>query len=248
MNLLITAGAASAPLDGTRAVVPTAVPRAASKLAAFAYQRGHSLLVLTSSTEVLAELPTDTADPNRMRVVTYRTADELMAVLPWCLAEARPDAVLHAAAVPEFVPAGAFIPAAGTVFHPRSREWVSDGGNAKLADATAASGQVEPEQWVRLVRAPRAIDRLKSQWGYTGLLVLMRVDADATDHKLLELGEGHRTRAAAELLVTTTVSGEGLWAFVGPSDGRYDRVPRRELAERVILQLEDWHRARVANG
>ena len=58
------------------------------------------------------------------------------------------------------------------------------------------------------------------------------------------LGRGNRLGVAAlpDAAVFDTVRP----TFFGPVDGRYDRVPRREVAERIVLTLE--HVARQARS
>jgi hypothetical protein len=89
-----------------------------------------------------------------------------------------------------------------------------------------------------MTRTPRLIDRVRSQLEFAGLLVKFKTTAGAEDEKLIEAAEISRLKSSADLIVLNTWESARQWAFVGPVDGRYDRVPRREVADRVVLSVE----------
>jgi phosphopantothenate-cysteine ligase len=49
-------------------------------------------------------------------------------------------------------------------------------------------------------------------------------------------------------MVANTLDGAQHWAYVGPIADRYERVPRRELPDRLVLALEDRYQERARNG
>jgi phosphopantothenate-cysteine ligase len=42
-------------------------------------------------------------------------------------------------------------------------------------------------------------------------------------------------------MVANTLEAASYWAFVGPLGGRYERVARKELPDRLLLAVEDLH-------
>jgi hypothetical protein len=46
-------------------------------------------------------------------------------------------------------------------------------------------------------------------------------------------------------MVANTLEGAGTWAFLGPIKGEYQRVLRRELAERLLIALEQHPRKHI---
>ena len=48
------------------------------------------------------------------------------------------------------------------------------------------------------------------------------------------MAEQSRRHSAADLMVANTLDGAKHWAFLGPVGGRYERVPRRELPDRLV--------------
>ncbi|OWK36324.1 hypothetical protein [Fimbriiglobus ruber] len=81
--------------------------------------------------------------------------------------------------------------------------------------------------------------------GLPGLLVKFKLEVGLSDTELVDIAEASRTTSGADLMVANTLEGSAHSAFIGPLDGRYDRVPRRELADRLVLTVEHMHRARV---
>src|SRR5947208_17001348 len=108
MNVLITAGNTHAPIDRVRVLTNVFTGRTGAALARAAVARGHRVTVLTSHPETLAEAP----EP-RLTVIPYRSFDDLAALLEHEVATNRVDAVFHAAAVSDYLCAGAYVPAGG---------------------------------------------------------------------------------------------------------------------------------------
>jgi hypothetical protein len=55
------------------------------------------------------------------------------------------------------------------------------------------------------------------------------------------VAERSRKDSDADLMVANTLEGAPYYAFVGPLEGRYERVTRAELAARLIEVLERRH-------
>ena len=105
----------------------------------------------------------------------------------------------------------------------------------------AASGQ-------RLVRAPKLIDRFRDPWGFAGVLVKFKLEVGVGEPELVEIAEASRRQSAADLMVANTLEGAADWAYLGPVAGRYDRVPRRDLPDRLIVAVEELYRKQVQHG
>jgi hypothetical protein len=247
MKFLLTAGSTLAPLDRHRALLSTVLPRVSAKIARAIWNRGHELTILTSTGDALAELPEPTAGGTQYKVESFRTTDDLLSLLPQVVKAISPDVIVHTAAIPEFVAAGVYSPMPGTFFNARTRQWEGRGGPPGLYEPPAGA-PVEDEQWIRLVKAPRIVERLKSQWNYAGLLVAYRIEREMRDPELLVQSEAIRNQLGADLIATTTVEGEANWAYLGPVDGGYQRLTRRELPEQLLYWIEQLQRAKVNDG
>jgi phosphopantothenoylcysteine synthetase/decarboxylase len=157
------------------------------------------------------------------------------------------DAVIHSAAVSDYLASGVYAPAGHTRFRPEDGRWESDElpGPALLDRAAGKVKSDEPELWLRLVRAPKLIDRVRRDWGFGGVLVKFKLEVGVGDEQLLDVAERSRRHSEADLMVANTLEGSGHYAFVGPLGGAYQRVGRRELAERLLDAVERLHAGRA---
>ena len=125
------------------------------------------------------------------------------------------------------------------MFNARTRQWERHAGPPTLTEHKAGKiKSSEPELWFRMVRAPKLVDRLRTPWGFTGLLVKFKLEVGLTEAELLAAAEKSRAQSAADLMVANTLDDAKYTAYLGPVDGRYERVARRELAERLLLTVE----------
>ena len=250
MNVLVTAGNTQSPLDRVRCITNIFSGRTGAAVAAAAWQRGHTVSLATSHPERLFEFGIDPNDPaERFTLLTYRTFDELATLLQSQLKSQSFDAVCHSAAVSDYLPAGAFTPEAGTVFNARTGTWEGRGSPPKLVEQKAAKlKSTEPEMWLRLVRAPKLIDRFRTPWGFEGILVKFKLEVGISEAELLQVAEHSRNQSAADLMVANTLDGAKRWAYLGPLGENYERINRPELPERIVVAVEELHAAEVKNG
>jgi phosphopantothenoylcysteine synthetase/decarboxylase len=250
MNILITAGNTQTPIDRVRSITNIFTGRTGGGIALACHDRGHEVTLLTAHPEAVADLrehalPTDA----RWRLSSYQTFDELQARMAELVQGGGLDVVIHSAAVSDYRVGGIYAPAPGTCFHAADAHWeAGEGDTPKLADRAASKVKSdEPELWLRLVRTPKLIDQVRTEWGFRGVLVKFKLEVGLAEHRLLEVAERSRRASAADLMVANTLEGASDWAFVGPIKGGYQRVPRRELANRLLNLIEQTHREK-ANG
>jgi phosphopantothenate-cysteine ligase/phosphopantothenoylcysteine decarboxylase/phosphopantothenate--cysteine ligase len=224
MNILVTAGNTQVPIDRVRCITNIFTGRTGAAIAHCAWQRGHTVTLLTSHPEVV-EVPTN----ERWAVRPYRTFAELRDLMAQVIQGGGLDAVIHCAAVSDYLMGGIYAPAEGTPFRP-----VASGAGKIKSD--------EPELWLRLVRAPKLVDCIRREWGFRGLLVKFKLEVGLSDEQLVEVAERSRRHSEADFMVANTLEGTSQWAFLGPWQGRYERVPRHELAERLLQALEQFPR------
>jgi phosphopantothenate---cysteine ligase (CTP) len=227
MNFLVTAGNTQAPIDRVRCITNIFTGRTGAHLALTAWQRGHHVTLLTSHPETAANPDADA----RWRVLAYRTFDDLAVLLETEITRGDLDAVFHAAAVSDYLCAGIYSRDAGTAF--ADGRWLGD----RPGMIDRAAGKVksdESELWLRLVRAPKLVDRIREPWGFTKLLVKFKLEVGISEAELEAIGERSRVQSRADLIVANTLEGAPHWALVGPVDGRYEHVYRGKLSTRLV--------------
>ena len=70
------------------------------------------------------------------------------------------------------------------------------------------------------------------------MLVKFKLEVGVSDAQLLEIAERSRRHSDADLMVANTLEGASAYAFLGPVNGAYERVSRRELAPRLVAEIE----------
>lgn len=245
MNLLVTAGNTLALIDKVRCLTNVFTGRTGASIALEAHERGHTVRLLTSHPEA-AEAMGAGRQLNGMRwsVVRYRTFEDLHERMEETIRPGGWDAIVHCAAVSDYLSGGVYAPAEGTAFDPGSLTWRAAGAAAMADRAAGKVKSDEPELWVRLVRAPKLVDRIRPDWGFRGVLVKFKLEVGLGDDELLDAAERSRRHSDADLMVANTLEGAMHHAFIGPLDGRYERVSRVSLAAKLIDGLE----RRVAGG
>jgi phosphopantothenoylcysteine synthetase/decarboxylase len=177
----------------------------------------------------------------------YILFEELQGLLAEEITHHSPDVIIHCAAVSDYRAAGVYAPQSGTWFHAESGRWEGvHGGPPTLADR--AAGKVksdEPELWLRLVRTPKLVDLIRSEWGFRGVLVKFKLEVGVSDEELLAIAERSSRQSAADLMVANTLEGAQAWAFLGPIAGQYERVERSNLARRLLEEVERLHEERT---
>lgn len=248
MNLLVTAGNTLVEIDRVRCLTNVFTGRTGAAIALHAHGHGHSVTLLTSHPEAVQDVSNRTPPPlgGRWCVVRYRTFEHLHDRMQDLIVQGQYDCVVHCAAVSDYLSAGVYAPSPGTTFHADDGRWrASPSQLPALSDRRAGKIKSdEPELWIRLVRAPKLIDLVRTEWGFRGLLVKFKLEVDVADDRLLEIAEASRRHSAADLMVANTLEGSGRYAFLGPLEGTYQRVSRRDLPARLLDTLERLHAAR----
>ena len=244
MKLLVTAGNTQTPIDRVRCITNIFTGRTGASIALHAHERGHDVTLLTSHPEAIATIqPNETALAERWTLGHYRTFEDLQMRMGDLVRSGGFDAVVHCAAVSDYVSAGVYAPAPGTDFAVGAEggSWQAGHGLPALLDRTAGKVKSdESELWLRLTRAPKLVDLVRGEWGFRGLLVKFKLEVGVSDERLLEIAERSRAHSAADLMVANTLEGASVYALLGPVNGTYERVSRRGLAARLLEELERW--------
>lgn len=226
MNLLVTAGNTQTLIDKVRCITNIFSGRTGSQIAAHAYDRGHNVTLLTSHPNVLNELPTQRprTEPEFF-VKAYQTFDDLEQLMESTVLSGKFDAIIHAAAVNDYHVVGTY---------------VRQNDDGSLIDVT--SGKVKSthqDLWIRLQPAPKLVDKIRSDWRFTGTLVKFKLEVGTTDAELLRIAERSRQHSDADFIIANTLEGMQEWAYLGSADRGYVHVARSKLAERLIGIVEE---------
>ena len=101
MRILVTAGNTQTPIDRVRCLTNIFTGRTGAQIAAVAAERGHAVTLFTSHPETVVATES-------LQVHTYRTFDDLHALMAGSIPGGQFDAIVHAAAVSDFLHAGSY--------------------------------------------------------------------------------------------------------------------------------------------
>jgi phosphopantothenate-cysteine ligase/phosphopantothenoylcysteine decarboxylase/phosphopantothenate--cysteine ligase len=226
MRILVTAGNTQVQIDKVRSITNIFTGKTGGRIALAAHARDHSVTLVTSHPEVLTELQPQLPNNAHWTMERYRTFDELEALLDREVRTGQYDAIIHVAAVSDYRSAGVY-------------RWEPGAAQPTLLDRSIGKIKSdEPELWLRLVRTPKLVDRMRTDWGFTGTLVKFKLEVGLDDEQLLAVAEKSRMQSQADFMVANTLEGAEAWAYLGPIDGHYQRVARAELADRVLRAIE----------
>ncbi len=221
MNILITAGNTRAMIDRVRCITNIFSGRTGANIAAEAVARGHAVTLLTSHP--------DTATGLAATVRAYQTFEELEALMAEAIRGGRFDAVIHSAAVGDYHVSGVF------AADPRSCDSLTDVSAGKVKGS-------HPELWLRLVPAPKLVDKVRREWHFRGVLVKFKLEVGVSEDELEQIAERSRLHSRADLMSANTLDEAGEWALLGAET--YTKVPRAELAKEIVRRVEACHKPR----
>jgi phosphopantothenate-cysteine ligase/phosphopantothenoylcysteine decarboxylase/phosphopantothenate--cysteine ligase len=158
-------------------------------------------------------------------VNAYQTFDDLEQLMASAILTEQFDAVIHAAAVNDYLVLGTY-----------ARQSDSD----TLIDVSAGKVKsTHSDLWIRLQPAPKLVDKIRTEWNFTGTLVKFKLEVGITDAELLSIAERSRQCSDADFIVANTLEEMHDWAYLGSADKGYARIARSVLAERLIGVVEN---------
>ncbi len=237
MKVLVTAGNTLALIDKVRCLTNIFAGKTGAAIALEAHARGHRVTLLTSHPEAVGSLAPARPLHDRWKLKHYRTFEDLQSRMQESIVAGQLDVIVHCAAVSDYLSAGVYSLAPATRFDPGNRQWY--GVPPTLIDRQANKVKSDEEElWIRLVRAPKLIDRIRRDWDYRGVLVKFKLEVGVSDEALLEIAERSRAHSEADLMVANTLEGSSTYAYIGAGAGLYERVSRANLASRLWERIE----------
>jgi phosphopantothenate---cysteine ligase (CTP) len=213
MKLLVVTGPVDAAIDSVRRLTNRATGATGWSIAAEASLRGHEGVLLTSRPRELPGVG--------WAVQPFDDFNDLYIRLKTCITTYRPDVLVMAAAVCDYLVDGL------------KRE-----ESGPLEPIHGKIGGHAPQLWLKLIPAPRLVDLSRSQWGFTGKLVVFKLETGVDLPTLLMRAEATRTRCHADIAVANLLETANDEAWIGPNqEGHYELVIRSELPSRLLNAL-----------
>jgi phosphopantothenoylcysteine synthetase/decarboxylase len=126
-----------------------------------------------------------TAD--NLRIVPYRTYDQLYEAMKKEIGRGKYDIVIHSAAVSDYKVDGVFY----------------KDGKGKLVgvDNSKKMSSDHDELFLRLVPTEKIVDKIRKPWGFKGYLVKFKLQVGISDAELKSIAEKSRQTSQADMIV-----------------------------------------------
>lgn len=211
-TILITSGPTRAPIDAVRFIANRSTGRLGTRIALEALSRGVNVVFVRGPDSAVPDL----VNPDwrgRFTQVDIETIDDLAAALERALTGSKVDAVVHAMAVLDYVP-------------------------AVRTDEKVRSGMAE---WtLRLVPTPKVIGRIR-QWAPGVTLVGFKLESGRSEDELIMSARSLAAGSGARLVVANDAArivGDRHPALLVEPDGRV--VARPQTKPEIAAALCDW--------
>jgi phosphopantothenate-cysteine ligase/phosphopantothenoylcysteine decarboxylase/phosphopantothenate--cysteine ligase len=218
LRVLVTAGATQVPIDQVRAITNIFKGRTGTLIAQYFANKYHDVTLITSNAELL---------PNHrrhsIRVVEYRTFDDLIKLMEVEICGSNYDIVIHSAAVSDYRVDGICA-------------MDEDGALVEL-DKSGKVGSDHEELYVRLMQTPKIIDLIRRPWGFEGLLIKFKLQVGLSDEELLAIARKSRHVSEVDFIVANCLEWFNRRAFIVNSRGRAIEVGRDDLAPELYSQI-----------
>jgi phosphopantothenate-cysteine ligase/phosphopantothenoylcysteine decarboxylase/phosphopantothenate--cysteine ligase len=93
------------------------------------------------------------------------------------------------------------------------------------------------ELWLRLTPAPKLIDKVRRDWGFTGTLVKFKLEVDVSDEELLHIADESRRQSQAEWIVANSYRDHVGDAWILGEHAPAVKVTREELPFALMDRL-----------
>ncbi len=215
-KILITAGSTRGYLDVVRYITNTSTGKLGTEIALEAMRNGAIVTFLYGKDSLFPVIKNQTGiRSSQLKLIEIETNKDLIKILQKRLRDKRYDAIVHAMAIADYVPA-----------KPKSNK-ISSG---------------KKELIVKLTRTPKVINVIKNIWP-DALLVGFKLEMNKTREELIKIARGFLKRSNADLIIANdckNISGSRHTAYM-VSDDCNKPGPlknKKEIAKGIILYLE----------
>jgi phosphopantothenate-cysteine ligase/phosphopantothenoylcysteine decarboxylase/phosphopantothenate--cysteine ligase len=226
MRLLVTAGNTESPIDAVRCITNVFSGQTGAHIAALAAQYHWPTHLLTSRPE---SVPAPAS--SKLQVTVYRTFDELAQLMEHEISRGNYDGIVHSAAVSDYLVDGVF-DSTEDLSHP--------------IDVSQKISSKHSSLWIRLKPAPKLVDRIRTPWGFRGVLVKFKLEMGISETELLRRGVLARKESNADLLVANLLESRTQCAYLIDQTNSAYRIERANLARELLDRMEVLHQRKIS--
>ncbi len=215
-KILITAGSTRGYLDAVRYITNTSTGKLGCEIALEAMKHG-AVVTFIHGTDSLFPVTKDHKEikPSQLKLIEIETNNDLIKVLRKKLKKRRFDAIVHAMAVADYVPA-----------------------RTKTNKTTSSKNE-----WIlKLVKTPKVIAIIRDIWP-EALLVGFKLEVNRTKEDLIKIARKLLKKSGSDLVVANdkkNISRNSHTAYMVTNDGKVSKPlkGKTEIAKNIISYLE----------
>lgn len=213
-NVLVTAGSTFMPIDQVRGITNIFRGRTGEQIMHVAACMGHAVTLLTSNPDSARRA----GAYRRVRGERFCTFDDLAELMEREIRTGRYDAVIHSAAVSDY-----------RVDVVRMGSGTLDGTETK-----SKIGSGHDRLIIELVPTEKLVDKIRSPWGFAGMLVKFKLQVGMPDAALIEIAHQSMLASQADLMVANCLEWASKRAYILTAGGECVSVERSELAAELL--------------
>ncbi len=246
MKILVTAGSTMVPIDKVRSLTNIFKGRTGHEIAdafhgsrKFTWPKNNEVVLLTSNKDANSAL-------GYTRKLFYKTFDDLEKQMGELIQTENFDVIIHSAAVSDYK--------VENVYNGYKVENVYNGSRLEqncyvmnIIDNSSKISSDRNEMWLKLVRTPKLIDKIRTEWNFKGILVKFKLQVGISDKELITIAKKSRKESQADIVVANCLE----WA----KDNAYiiainmcEKIPRNELAKELVNLCHDMYISRNINS
>ena len=215
-NVLITAGSTRGYLDAVRYITNTSTGRLGSEIALEAMGRGAVVTYIYGADSLFPVIHgRSDLKASQLKLIEIETNDDLMKVLQEKLKNRKFDAIIHAMAVADYVPA-----------------------RAKQSKTSS-----QKKEWlVKLVKTPKVINTIRDSWP-EALLVGFKLEVNRTKDEIIRIARRFLAKSKSNLIVANDykyISRNRHIAYMVTGDRKIPKPlkGKKAIARNIISYLE----------
>jgi phosphopantothenate-cysteine ligase/phosphopantothenoylcysteine decarboxylase/phosphopantothenate--cysteine ligase len=229
-RVLVTAGNTQVPIDRVRSITNIFKGKTGTEIAIYLAWTGYQVTLVTSNIDLFRKKVTDlgtdisgnylaaymqTKIGEHLRLVQYRTYQELLEAMHYELTHNQYDIVIHSSAVSDYFVDGVCVV----------------DKNGALIDLPK-DGKVSSNHkclYLRMLSTEKIIDLIRDPWGFTGTLVKFKLEVGKTDAQLMDIAVHSARHSKADFIVANCLEWAKDRAFI-------IRTPTSRLCD----DCKDW--------
>jgi len=233
-KILVTAGTTLVMIDKVRGLTNIFTGKTGTNIAINLARMGHKVVLLTSDPTLLNDPPMwgkateeEIRDIKRkLKVVKFKTYQELKDKMETQIRGGGFDAVIHSAAVSDFYVSAVYVKGA-------------DGQLMKI-DSTKKIPSRYKALYPEMLPTEKIIDLIRVQWNFAGCLVKFKLEVGISDSELIEIAKNSRDASDADFMVANCLEWSGYYAYVIGRDDVAKKVSRKQLPKALDEAMETF--------